>query len=373
MQTRAALLLEQPGKWHVADVELGEPGPGEVLVQMVAAGLCHSDDHITSGDLLVTNFPLCGGHEGAGIVRRVGPGVDAVGVGDHIVTSFLPSCGRCRWCATGLQNLCDSGATTLEGKRPGDTFRMTMPSGEGVAKMGLLGTFSEWQVYHESSVIKVRQDVPFTVAAIASCAVPTGWGSSVVAADVQPGDVVVVMGTGGVGMSAVLGAVHAGASHVIAVDPVKFKRDTALAMGATCAFDNMQDATRFARSVTNGQGADSSIVTVGLLDGEAINQAFAAIRKAGTCVVTAQGDTRARGIPGINLFEISMFQKRIQGAIYGMTSPRRAVPWLLDLYAEGRLRLDELVTTEYALDEINDGYADMHAGRNIRGVIRFPD
>ena len=315
---------------------------------------------------------LCGGHEGAGIVRQVGPGVDGFAVGDHVVTIFVPSCGRCRWCASGMQALCDEGASTLEGKRPGDTFRMTLPDGDGVAKMGLLGTFSEWQVYDQRSLIKIRSDVPFDVAAITSCAVPTGWGSAVVAADVKPGDVVVVMGVGGVGMSAVQGAAHSGAAHVIAVDPVAFKRDKALTLGATETFENMADATAFARSVTNGQGADSSIVTVGLLDGEAINEAFSAIRKAGTCVVTAQGDTRTRGIPGINLFEISMFQKRIQGAIYGMTSPNRSVPWLLDLYMGGQLKIDEMVTTEYSLDELNEGYADMRAGRNIRGVVRFP-
>lgn len=365
-------MFEQPGKWQVTDVELGEPQQGEVLVQMVAAGLCHSDEHIATGGLLVTNFPLCGGHEGAGIVRKVGPGVYGLGEGDHVVTSFLPSCGRCRWCATGQQNLCDSGAATLKGKRDGDTYRMTLPGGDGVAKMGLLGTFSEWQVYDQMSLVKIRPDVPLPVAAIASCAVPTGWGSAVIAAEVKPGDVVIVMGTGGVGIHAVQGAAHCGASHVIAVDPVEFKRDMALRVGATQAFDNMEDATAFARTVTNGQGADSSIVTVGLLDGEAISQAFAAIRKAGTCVVAAQGDSRAKGIPDISLFQIPIFQKRIQGALYGMLSPQRAVPWLLDLYADGQLKLDEMVTTEYSLDDVNEGYADMHAGRNIRGVIRFP-
>lgn len=372
MKTRAALMLDQPGEWQVTEVELGEPGPGEVLVQMVAAGLCHSDDHVATGDIKVGHLPICGGHEGSGIIRKVGPGVYGLEVGDHILTSFVPSCGRCRWCATGLQNLCDNGSKILEGTQLDGTFRMTTAEGEGIATMGLLGTFSEWQVYDQLSVVKIRQDVPLDVASLVSCGVPTGWGSAVNAADVRPGDVVIVMGVGGVGINAVQGAAHAGAAHVIAVDPVKFKQEMALKVGATEAFDDIQAAADFARSITNGQGADSAIVTIGIVTGEAIGQAFSAIRKAGTCVVTAQGSTSAEGIPGVNLFEISMYQKRIQGVLYGMSSPHRTIPWLLDLYAEGILKLDELVTQEYTLDQINEGYADMRAGKNIRGIIRYP-
>jgi NDMA-dependent alcohol dehydrogenase len=372
MKTRAALMLEQPGQWQVREVELDEPREGEVLVQMVAAGLCHSDDHISTGDIPFGNLPLCGGHEGAGIVRKVGPGVYGLEVGDHVLTSFSPSCGRCRWCATGMQNLCDNGAGILEGKQLDGTFRMAL-DGEGVATMALLGTFSEWQVYDQLSLVKIRKDVPLGAAALVSCGVPTGWGSAVNAAEVHPGDVVIVMGVGGVGINAVQGAAHAGAAHVIAVDPVQFKRDFALTVGATEAYPDMESATEFAKSITNGQGADSAIVTVGLVTGEAIAQAFSSIRKAGTCVVTAQGDTSAAGIPGVNLFEISMYQKRIQGVLYGMGSPHRTIPWLLDLYADGILKLDELITKEYTLDQINEGYADMREGRNIRGIIRYAD
>lgn len=372
MKTRAALMLEQPGQWQVKEVELDEPREGEVLVQMVAAGLCHSDDHISTGDIPFGNLPLCGGHEGAGIIRKVGPGVYGLEVGDHVLTSFSPSCGRCRWCATGLQNLCDNGAGILEGKQLDGTFRMSL-DGQGVATMALLGTFSEWQVYDQLSLVKIRKDVPLAQAALVSCGVPTGWGSAVNAAETHPGDVVIVMGVGGVGINAVQGAAHAGAAHVIAVDPVEFKRDFALTVGATEAFPDMESATEFARSITNGQGADSAIVTVGLVTGEAIAQAFSSIRKAGTCVVTAQGDTSAAGIPNVNLFEISMYQKRIQGVLYGQGSPHRTIPWLLDLYADGILKLDELITKEYTLDQINEGYTDMREGRNIRGIIRYAD
>ena len=370
MKTRAALMFEQPGDWMVSEVELDNPGPGEVLVQMIATGLCHSDDHVATGDIVVGHLPICGGHEGAGIVREMGPGVYGLEVGDHVLTSFVPSCGRCRWCATGRQNLCDNGAIILEGAQLDGGFRMHVGS-EDVSTMGVLGTFAEWQVYDQMSLVKIRKDVPLDVACLVSCGVPTGWGSAVNAAEVQPGDVVIVQGVGGVGINAVQGAKHAGAAHIIAVDPVEFKREFALTLGATSAFAHIDEATDFARSVTNGQGADSSIVTVGAVDGERIAEGFRAIRKAGIVVVTSQGATNAEGIPGINLFEISMYQKRIQGALYGMSSPRRQVPLLLDLYVSGQLKLDELVTRRYGLDQINQAYQDMRDGINIRGIIEF--
>jgi S-(hydroxymethyl)glutathione dehydrogenase/alcohol dehydrogenase len=365
MKVRAALLREQPGSWLVEDVEIpDEPGPGELLVEIVSSGLCHSDDHLATGDLRRQYLPVCGGHEGSGIVRKVGPGVRELRAGDHIVTAFVPSCGRCRWCASGMQNLCDYGA------QPDGTYRMTARGGQDVARMSSLGTFANWQVLDEVSVIKIRDDIPLGVACLVACGVPTGFGSAVNAAGVRPGDVVLVMGAGGIGINAVQGAALSGAGEVIVVDPQPFKRETALKLGATRAFDNVADATDFARSVTNGQGADSEIVTVGVIKSQDVADAFHAIRKAGTVAVTAVGPMTEIGIP-VGLFEFSMYQKRIQGVLYGMDSPQRAVPQLLDLYAEGKLRLDELITTRYALEDINQGYRDMHAGKNIRGVIDF--
>ncbi|OLL19215.1 MULTISPECIES: NDMA-dependent alcohol dehydrogenase [unclassified Rhodococcus (in: high G+C Gram-positive bacteria)] len=369
MKARAAVLWEQPGKWTIEDVELDGPRAGEVLVEMVATGLCHSDDHMAVGDVPCPTLPFCAGHEGAGIVREVGPGVRDLKVGDHIITSFVPSCGKCRWCASGMQHLCDYGALIMTGAQLDGTCRMHIGDAD-VPTAAMLGTFATHQVFNEESCIKIRQDVPLNVACIAACGVPTGWGSATNAADVRPGDVVVVMGTGGLGMSAVQGARFAGAAHVIAVEPVAFKREKALELGATEAYDDIDEATEFARSITNGQGADSAIITTSLITGEHVNNAFKAIRKAGTVAVTAQGSPFETGIP-INLFELSMYQKRIQGVLFGMSSPREAVPMLLDLYAEGQLKLDEMITTRYTLDQINDGYADMHAGRNIRGVIDF--
>jgi S-(hydroxymethyl)glutathione dehydrogenase/alcohol dehydrogenase len=371
METRAALLREVPGKWEIHTVELDPPKEHEVLVRIGAAGLCHSDDHFCTGDITVGHLPFCGGHEAAGVVEAVGAGVRSVKEGDHIVTSFVPGCGRCRWCASGMQALCDNGALMLEGHQLDGTYRMHL-DGQDVAQAGLVSTFAEYSVMPEWSCIKIAQDVPLDVAALLGCAVPTGWGSAVNAAQVRPGDVVVILGIGGIGISAVQGARHAGASRIVAVDPVEMKRTAALELGATDALASHEEAAELARSLTNGQGADSAIVCVGILNGDDVAAAFSAIRKAGTVVVTAAAPDTEMRLP-VSLLELTMFQKRIQGSIYGMMSPSKDVPRLLDLWRAGQLKLEELITRTYGLDELNQGYADMHAGINLRGLLRFDD
>jgi NDMA-dependent alcohol dehydrogenase len=369
VRTRAALLMEQPSKWQVVEVALDEPQEHEVLVRMVAAGLCHSDDHVAKADGKVPHFPYCGGHEGAGVVERVGPGVRGLEPGDHVVTSFIPGCGRCRWCATGMQNLCDSGALLSGGSQLDGSFRMHF-EGRDVARSSLIGAFSEWSVMPEWSCIKIPERFSLRSAALLGCAVPTGWGSAVNAAQVQAGDVVIVMGVGGIGINAVQGASHVGATHVIAADPVKLKQEAALRMGATHAVESIHDAADIARALTNGQGADSAIIAVGVLTGEHIAQAFDSVRKGGTVVITAVAPMDTMGIP-ISPFMLAMFQKRLQGCLYGMMTPSADVLRLLTMYEHGQLKLDELVSRSYTLDEINLGYEDMHAGTNIRGVIEF--
>ncbi|GAA2403843.1 NDMA-dependent alcohol dehydrogenase [Actinomadura vinacea] len=369
MKTRAALLWEAPGKWDVREVDLDPPRDGEVLVKMMASGLCHSDDHFAQGDILFHNYPACGGHEGAGIVEAVGPNVTRVKPGDHVVASFIPSCGHCRMCTGGHQNICDNGALITVGTQLDGTFRMHA-DGRGVAQNACVSTFSEWTVMPEVSATKIRKDVPFDVAAIAGCSVPTGWGSAVRAAEIEPGDVVIVMGTGGIGMNAVQGARHVGAERVIAVDPVDAKRALALELGATDAFAHIDEAAELARGVTNGQGSDATILSVGVVTGEHIGQAFSTIRKGGTLVLTSAASHELTDIP-IPALDLTMHQKRIQGALFGMGAPAREIPLMLDLYERGSIKLDELITRRYPLDQINEAYADMHAGRNIRGVVTF--
>jgi S-(hydroxymethyl)glutathione dehydrogenase/alcohol dehydrogenase len=195
-------------------------------------------------------------------------------------------------------------------------------------------------------------------------------GSAVNAAETKPGDVIIVVGVGGIGMGAVQGAAHAGATRIIAVDPVAFKREMSSVFGATDAFATIEEATELARSVTNGQGADATILAVGVLKSADVAMAVNSVRKGGTVVVTAVARADAVGMP-VNLLQFAMFQKRIQGVLFGMMSPAKDVTRLLSIYEQGQLKLDEMVTRTYALDEINQGYDDLHASTNLRGVVVF--
>jgi NDMA-dependent alcohol dehydrogenase len=372
MRTRGAVIKQVPGTYEVIDIDLDEPWQGEIQVKMAASGLCHSDDHFATGDVPVGLYPICGGHEGSGVVEKVGPHTPGWDVGDHVIFSFLPGCGRCRWCASGMQNLCDLGAMTLTGSRFEDptSFRMHTLDGAPIGQAAGISTFAANTTVSVNSAVKVDKDLPLDKVCLLGCGVGTGWGSSVNAANVQPGETVIIMGVGGVGINAVQGAAHAGASNVVAVDPVEFKRETALKLGATHAFAHIDEAAEFARSVTNGQGADSAVVTVGVTRGEHVAQAFAAIRKAGTVVVTGVGPITEVGLP-IAIGELTLYQKRIQGALFGQCTPSYDILRQAQMYRDGKLKLDELITHTYAIDEIAQGYEDMHAGKNIRGVVVY--
>ncbi|MFV8230015.1 NDMA-dependent alcohol dehydrogenase [Mycolicibacterium peregrinum] len=371
MKTAASVLFETPGSFKYVEVDLDEPRQNEVTVKLAASGLCHSDDHTATGDMPVETLPLCGGHEGAGVITEVGAGTIGYEVGDHVVLSFIPACGRCEFCAVGMSNLCQLGMYLLAGCRADDpgSFRMAI-DGKPVGQQCGISTFAEFTTVSVDSVVKIDKSIPLDKACLVGCAVPTGFGSAVKSASVRPGDTVIVMGVGGIGNSAVQGAVHAGASEVIAVDPVELKRDLAGVVGATRAFGTIDEAAEFARSVTNGQGADSAIVTVGITTGEHVAQALAAIRKGGTVVVTGVGDITKVGAP-IALGDLVLMQKRLQGSLYGQCNPRNDIPALLRLYEKGSLKLDELITSRYTLDNVAKGYDDLHAGVNVRGVVVF--
>ncbi len=372
VNTRGAIVRSAPGKYEVVDLVSDDPRPGELQVKLAASGMCHSDDHLATGDIPMGHYPMCGGHEGSGVVTAVGPNTKGFQEGDHVVFSFLPACGRCRWCASGMSYLCDLGAGLLVGARFDDpeSFRFSLSDGTAVGQMCGLGTFAGVTTVNAESAVKIPDDIPLDVACLTGCGVGTGWGSAVNAAGVEPGDTVIVMGIGGIGINAVQGAAHAGASNVIAVDPLAFKREKAQELGATHAFESIDEAADFARSVTNGQGADKAVVTVGVTTGEHVSQAFSSIRKAGTVVVTGLGNIQDVGLP-ISIGELTLFAKEIKGAMFGDSNPHTDILRMLRLYQEGNLKLDELVTKRYTLDEINQGYEDMHAGKNIRGVIVY--
>jgi NDMA-dependent alcohol dehydrogenase len=372
VETRGAIIREAPGKFEVVDLVVDDPRAGEIQVKLAASGMCHSDDHLATGDIPVGHYPMAGGHEGAGVVTAVGPGVTTFKEGDHVVFSFLPACGKCRWCANGMSYLCDLGAGLLLGARFDDpeSFRLKLKDGTPVGQMCGISTFAQVTTVNVDSAIKIPDDIPLEVACLTGCGVGTGWGSAVQAAKVEPGDTVIIMGIGGIGINAVQGAAHAGASHVIAVDPVAFKREKASELGATETFASIEEADEFAKSITNGQGADKAIVTVGVTKPEHVAQAFQAIRKAGTVVVTGLGNIQEVGVP-ISIGELTLFAKELKGALFGDSNPHTDILRMLRLYQEGKIKLDELITKKYSLDEINQGYEDMHAGKNIRGVIIY--
>jgi S-(hydroxymethyl)glutathione dehydrogenase/alcohol dehydrogenase len=386
MKTRAAVLwgLNQP--WRVEEIEIDPPRVGEVIVQWKAAGLCHSDEHMVTGDMVPppealammgidSIFPLIGGHEGAGIVLEVGPGVTSLKPGDHVSASFVPSCGRCRYCSTGRQNLCDNGRGTLGGGMITDgTHRhfVTSSSGErqAVGLMAKVGTFAEHACVAQDSLIKVDDDLPLECVALVSCGVATGWGSATNRADVTPGDTVVVVGIGGIGINAVQGAKMAGAKRVIAIDPLEFKREKAMEFGATHTFASMEEAMPAVNELTWGQMAEKVIMTPGVMYGDMMALGMSLAGKGGTVVVTAVAPM-TQTHSAVNLFELTLWNKEIKGTIFGSLNPRADIPRLLGMYRDGTLMLDELISHRYSLDEINDGYDAMRAGENIRGVIVY--
>jgi S-(hydroxymethyl)glutathione dehydrogenase/alcohol dehydrogenase len=360
------VLRELGADWEVIELDLDPPGPTDVLIRFVAAGFCHSDEHLRHGDL-VPRFPIVGGHEGAGIVEEVGVGVTRVKPGDHVVCSFIPSCGHCRFCSTGQQNLCDLGATILEGCMPDGSFRFHA-DGQDFGAMCMLGTFAERSVVSELSCVKVDDDLPLEKAVLVGCGVPTGWGSAVYSAGVGPGDTAVIYGIGGIGINSVQGAAHAGASNVVAVDPLPMKRERAEELGATHSFESAEQAQEAVQQLTRGVGADQAIITVDVVSEEVVTAAFGVIRKGGTVVVTGLADP-AKHTLHLSGAEMTLYQKTVKGTLFGSANPMYDIPKLLGMYQAGQLKLDELVTKTYTLDQLNEGYDDLLAGKNIRGVL----
>jgi len=372
VKTKGALIWEFNQPWSIEEIEIGDPRRHEVAIQMEAAGMCHSDHHLVTGGIPMAGFPVLGGHEGAGIVTEVGDGVEDFAVGDHVVLSFIPSCGKCPSCQAGMRNLCDLGAGLLNGAAVSDgTFRI-QARGHNVYPMTLLGTFSPYMVVHESSVVKIDPSIPFEVACLVGCGVTTGYGSATRAANIRPGEDVAIVGVGGVGMSALQGAVNAGARYIFVIDPVEWKRDQALKFGATHVYPDIEAALAGIFELTSGLMARKVIVTVGELKGADIENYMIMTAKGGTCVATAIGSMLDNQVT-LNLAMLTLMQKNLQGTIFGGGNPQYDIPQLLSMYKAGKLNLDDMITRQYKLEQINDGYQDMLDGKNIRGVIRYTD
>ncbi|MBO0681870.1 MAG: NDMA-dependent alcohol dehydrogenase [Candidatus Dormibacteraeota bacterium] len=368
MKTKAAVLRSPEQEWwEITELDLDPPKQGEVVIRYVAAGLCHSDEHLRTGDALL-RYPMVGGHEGSGIIEEVGPGVTRVKPGDHVVCSFIPSCGSCRFCSTGQQNLCDLGAHALDGSLPAGGFRMHQ-GGEDFGCFCMLGTFAERAVVSEYSVVPVDHDLPLETAVLVGCGVPTGWGSAVYAAKVRPGDTVVIYGIGGIGINAVQGARYAGAQYVVAVDPVAFKREKAEELGATHSAASPEEAHRLVwEQLMPGVGADHAIVTAGVVEEDLVEAAVSITCKGGVATVIGLNHPLKKSIH-VSSGMLVTFQRRVQGSLFGSANPVYDIRKMLELYRTGEVKLDELVTKRYRLEDINQGYRDMNEGKNIRGVI----
>jgi len=362
---RASVLEGLGSRLVVADdVDVEDPHPGEVRVQATHCGVCHSDLHFVHGDL-PTPFPVVLGHEAAGVVETVGAGVDSLAVGDKVILTLQAQCGRCYFCARGATHLCVLGNGVSTGVLPDGGTRLSR--GGNVVYRGVgLGGFAEYVVAPASCAVKVAADTPLDIACLLGCAVQTGVGAVLNTAGVGVGDTVMVIGLGGVGISAVQGARLAGASRIVGVDPVASRRAQSLAFGVSDAIDPAEDdIAGAALELTGGIGLDHVIDTAATP--ATITSGIMAIRPGGSVTVV--------GVPGFEdtielpVIAWALSEKRVTGSFMGSSNSHREFPRLLDLWRAGRLDLDSMVTTTRSLSEIPDAFDDLVAGHGLRTVI----
>lgn len=347
----------------IEDVQIDRPLASEVLVDVAAAGLCHSDLRFLEGSF-EHPLPTVLGHEVAGVVREVGDSVETVQPGDHVVMSISVSCGECRLCVAGKTHLCvDKGATR---RQPGQPPRLSI-AGVPIRQFLDLSGFAEQMLVHENAMVKIDESIPFHHAALLGCGVATGLGAVFNTAAVQPGDIVVVIGCGGVGLSAVQGARIAGAHRIIAVDPVPSRLDLARTLGATDVVPSSEpDLVAQVVALADGLGADHVIEAVGRVN--TIEQGLSMTRRGGT--VTVVGLVPAGSTISVSTDEL-FYERRLQGSVMGSNDFKIDVPRYLEMYRTGLLDLGEMITERIALDEINDGFAAMIAARSPRVLIEF--
>ena len=375
MRIRAAVLEEigRPGPYArtrpltVGEIELAPPQAGEVLVKVAAAGLCHSDLSVINGDR-PRPVPMVLGHEGAGVVEEVGEGVDDLVAGDHVIFVFVPSCGHCRPCQTGRPALCEPGAAANgKGELLSGGSRLAR-EGERVHHMIGVSSFATHAVMSRRSLVKIDCDVPLTIAALMGCAVLTGAGAVFNMGAVEPGGTAAVVGLGGVGLAAVLGAAAAGAETIVAVDTLDAKLDMALDLGATHAFNATDpDLTAKVRECTCG-GVDAALEFAG--SARALEGAFAMTRRGGTTI--SGGLTNPGAVLNISPLTLVAEERTLRGSYLGSGVPARDIPRFLGLHRRGRLPVEKLMTHRIGLDEVNEGFDRLHEGAAIRQVIEFP-
>ncbi len=365
MQIKAAILWEQGQPLSIEDAELAPPGAGEVLVEVKAAGVCHSDLHAINGDWPM-KVPLVPGHEGAGIVREVAPDVTRVKVGDHVVLCWAPACGVCAPCREDTPLLCDRlEKATFRNKLPWGGTRL---SARGQEIAPFLGTacFATHTIVPQEGLVRVPTSVPFPALAAVGCAVVTGVGAVVNAAKVPAGSTVVVIGAGGVGVNVVQGAVLAGASTIIAVDTQPAPLAVAKRLGATHTVQPTGKTSDAVKELTGGRGAQYVFDTVG--NPATLTDAILSTRKGGTVVLTGLSRLDAQG--GLRMYPFVMQEKRLIGSVYGSGNPVADIEQLVHYYQDGRLKLGELATRTYPLEGVNEALAALARGEGGRGVIQ---
>jgi len=371
MQSLAALFRDVGAPLSIERITLDPPGPTEVLVRLAAVGLCRTDYHVMRGERRVAMRPMVLGHEAAGVVEEVGAAVAAIKPGDHVVLTFIPGCGNCRWCRRGLHHLCSEGARITQGPQLDGTYRRYDQRGAAVGAFCMIGAFSERTVVDQASTVVIDPDIPLDLASLVACGVPAGVGAARHRARVKAGDNVLVVGCGGDGMNVVQGARLCGASQIIAADIVPAKLAWAREFGATHGVGAQgEQLTEEVLKLTDGIGVGHAFVCID--PPSTLLPAFRATAKAGNIIVTAltPDSVKEIRIPPLELF---VTQKAVMGAVYGFASPRLQIPELLTLYRKGALKLRELITNRYPLEQINQGYSDLEAGKNLRGIVLFGD
>ena len=353
---KAAVLYEVHKPLVIDEIDIDEPGPGQVMVKTVSAGICHSDLHQIEGRWPI-DVPVVLGHEGAGIVERVGEGVTYVQPGDHVVMNFIPFCGVCRFCQSGRPVLCMQGRSDVKHLRKG---------GQSIDVFLSVSSFAERMLASENGVVKVREDAPLDKLSIMGCAIATGVGAVLNTAKVGAGSSVAVIGVGGVGLSVIQGAALAGAYPIIAVDLLERKLEMARQFGATHFVDASKgDPVEAVCALTDG-GADYAFEVIGRP--EAISQAFDMARRGGEAIMVGVSPFGAKTSIDTNGL---LAEKTLKGCVYGSIRQRVDIPRYVDLYMAGRLKLDQLVTRTFSLEDINEAFAAMKAGEVARSVIVF--
>lgn len=365
IESRAAVAHAPGEPLRVETVFFNDPGEREVVVRVQAAALCHSDLHVINGAL--PSVPMIMGHEAGGIVEAAGPGVTKLAPGDSVIFSFIPACGHCHFCQRGTSVMCERGPSPA-GVPLAGAYQARLADGRELGQMQRLGAFSERTVVHEDSCTVIPADMDVKAASLLSCGFTTGAGAVLDAAGTRAGDSVVVIGAGGVGHAAVIGAVVAGASTIIAVDVQPHKLQSALRFGATAVVDASDgDWVAAVKELTGGYGADRAISSLTQSTSEHLRELVASVSKGGTAVMVGS----VTGLSSIDVPPRSLVweAKTLVGTLFGTHDPQREQVRFIDLYRAGRLPLDDLITATYSLDDVNVALADLASGKNIRGVM----